>query len=73
MKTSISADGTLVIQAETHLESFALRKWSEDQISDEWYRRNPGGMKFMLQYGEDMCQDRDPKGTYISLDTGRPT
>lgn len=72
MKTSIHADGTLVVQAETHLEAFALRKWSDEELSGDWLQRNPEGMKFMVRYDPELLDDFDPKGSYINIDTGRP-
>jgi hypothetical protein len=72
MKTSIHADGTLVVQAESHLEAFALRKWADEELSGDWLKRNPVGMKFMVRYDPELLDDRDPKGTYISIETGWP-
>ncbi len=72
MKASIHADGTLVIQAQSHLESFALRKWADEELGDDWLKRNPVGMRFMVRYDPDLLEEPDPKVTYIHIETGRP-
>lgn len=36
MITKIDQDGYMSIKAETHLEAYALRKWSEDNIMGEF-------------------------------------
>lgn len=37
MKTTIRADGTLVVAPESGLEAFALSRWSKENIRSDWY------------------------------------
>lgn len=37
MKTTIRADGTLVIAPETEFEAYALNCWGKENITVDWY------------------------------------
>ncbi|HEX7906834.1 MAG TPA: hypothetical protein VF534_01910 [Paraburkholderia sp.] len=48
MKTTIRADGTLVIEPESGFEAYALNCWGRENITNDWYDARRPQLKIII-------------------------
>jgi hypothetical protein len=65
MKTTIRADGTLVIAPESEFEAYALNCWGKENITSDWYDVRGPHLKIILDLSE--YASALSAGTIISL------
>jgi hypothetical protein len=52
MKTTIRADGTLVIAPETEFEAYALNCWGKENITSDWFDATRPQLKIIIDLSE---------------------